>query len=295
MSELIKDVDPGNLPPRTRQIFFDVGTAIEQGWKPIELAQMLGVAPSFLSECIAELRTALGLVNGVFPNGSDEEYEALRESIGRQGVRVPIVMDDHGIIDGHQRARACRELAHIAGLADALPEWRQITEEADADRGAARELHGREAVDQALYLKECGDALIALAGEANWADPPIERLQGLTPTARRELAVTLNAHRRHLERGQLRLLVEVELMLDAKRPNHAIGSLVGCSEEWVRQIRHQLAEDEKLLANPQREVETQVVGFRTVAELECPHCQYHLALLRGGREFQLELTAGVAT
>lgn len=40
-----------------------------------------------------------------------EEYEALKADIARRGVLVPVEMDEEGnILDGHHRARACREL-----------------------------------------------------------------------------------------------------------------------------------------------------------------------------------------
>lgn len=271
----------------------DVGRAIGAGWKPIELAQKLGVAPSFLSECIAELRTALGLVNGVFPTPSDDEYRSLLESIARNGVLAAIVVDEHGFIDGYQRARACKELARIVELADQYPNWRDIAELAVENRDAARELHGRDAVDEAAWLAEFGAELVELAREERWMQPPIERRDGLNPAERRRQSIILNAGRRHLQRGELRLLVEVELMLDGSRTNRNVASLVGCSEEWVRQIRHQLAEDEKLFAGEaQPDVETQVVGWRSVASLECPSCAHGLLVMRGGRDFALELTAG---
>jgi hypothetical protein len=290
-SELIKDIDPGKLPPRTRQIFSHVGAAIEAGWKPTELAQNLGVQPSFLSELIAELRTALGFVNGVFPTASDADYETLRESIARQGVNVPIVVDDEGVIDGLLRARACTELAHIAQLATELDDYEQIAAAAAEDSAAARDLHGKQTVEDARYLVDVGPDLIALALERRWADPPIDRRTSLTPVQRRQLAISLNAHRRHLDRGQLRLLVEVELMLDPSRPNTAIATLVGCTHQWVAQIRQQLIDDEARFANPQAPVEVQVLEPKRLTELDCPHCHGHLALLRAGREFQLELTA----
>lgn len=293
MSELIRDVDPGKLPPRTRQIFLHVGTAIEAGWKPIELAQTLGVAPSFLSECIAELRTALGLVNGIFPTASDDDYLELRESVARQGVLVPIVLDEHGIIDGFGRARACAELARIATLAEDLTDWWPIASAALDDKPTAREIHGDQAVDDALYLHACGAELIELAAAQKWAAPPIDRRHGLGPVARRQLAVTLNAHRRHLGRGDLRLLVEVELMLDPGRSDGAIAQLVGCSRTWVLTIRHQLEDDEARFADSQPPVESVSADtWRPVAELDCPSCSHHLSLQRAGRDFQLELTAG---
>src|SRR3954466_2965753 len=39
------------------------------------------------------------------------EYEALKASVRRHGVILLVVMDEFGgVIDGHQRERACREL-----------------------------------------------------------------------------------------------------------------------------------------------------------------------------------------
>lgn len=295
MSELIKDVDPGKLPPRTRQISLHVGSAIEEGWKPVELAQMLGVAPSFLSDCIAELRTALGFINGIFPTASDDDYFELRESIARQGVIVPIVVDEHGIIDGFARARACAELARIVMLADDIPEWATIAALAREDKASARDLHGDQ-VDDALYLADCGADLIWLARQQLWANPPTQRRTGLSSSERRQLAVTLNAHRRHLGRGDLRLLVEVELMLDPARADGAIAQLVGASRRWVNDIRLQLERDEETFSNSQPQVDgggtATPMTWRPVAELDCPSCSHHLSLNRAGRDFQLALTAG---
>lgn len=296
MSELILDVDPGKLPPRTRRIFLDVGAAIEQGWKPIELAQQLGVAPSFLSECIGELRTALGLVNGVFPTASDEAFTELLWSVAERGVEVPVVLDEHGIIDGHARVRAVETLEWIVAQAAAWPEWERIAEQAADDRGHAREVHGKETVETCERLAEFGPRLVMLAGERHWEDPPIDRRAKLPPAERRRLAVLLNAHRRHLHRGDLRLLVEVELMLAPKRSDAEIGRLVGCTGQWVGQIRAQLVEDEKLFADaqPDAEVKPLSAAWKPVVELDCPHCSRHLALERAGRDFRLELTAGPA-
>lgn len=45
------------------------------------------------------------------------EYEALKDSIRRLGVLMPVVKDEHGVtIDGHHRERACAELG-IANFA----------------------------------------------------------------------------------------------------------------------------------------------------------------------------------
>jgi ParB-like chromosome segregation protein Spo0J len=45
------------------------------------------------------------------PDLTPWEYEALKESIRRWGVILPVVKDENGnVIDGHQRVRACEEL-----------------------------------------------------------------------------------------------------------------------------------------------------------------------------------------
>jgi len=47
----------------------------------------------------------------LFPDLTDEEYQALKDSIAQYGVLVPIDVDDEGnILDGHHRVRAWNEL-----------------------------------------------------------------------------------------------------------------------------------------------------------------------------------------
>lgn len=294
MTELISDVDPGMLPPRTRRIFSEVGRAIEQGWKPIELAQMLGVAPSFLSELLAELRTALGLVNGVFPTASEDDYRALLESIATVGVQVPVVVDERGVIDGHARIRACKELAHASLLLEQQPDWQQIAAAADTDRAEAVEMYGKQTVTDCQYLAGLSDDTRDALPEHRFDSPPIDKRTSLSDQERRQLAITINAHRRHLGRGERRLLVEVELMLDRDRSDGQIARIVGCSRQFVWQVRQQLVADEEAFGNPRSQVEPQsgLAPWRPVVELDCPHCQHHLLLERGGRDYRLELTAG---
>ena len=56
-------------------------------------------------------------MNGMLPLLPDLTpcgYEALRASIRRFGVILPVVKDEHGLtIDGHQRDRASRELGVV--------------------------------------------------------------------------------------------------------------------------------------------------------------------------------------
>ena len=47
----------------------------------------------------------------LLPELRREEFEALKQDIAERGVIVPVVVDEFGaILDGHNRARACREL-----------------------------------------------------------------------------------------------------------------------------------------------------------------------------------------
>lgn len=55
------------------------------------------------------------MTTNILPDMTTWEYEALKESVRRWKVLLPVVKDEHGIIiDGHQRVRACDEL----GIAD---------------------------------------------------------------------------------------------------------------------------------------------------------------------------------
>lgn len=55
----------------------------------------------------------------LLPDLTSEEYEALRESIRADGVKVAIEYDEAGIVlDGHHRLRACRELG--------ITEWPRV-------------------------------------------------------------------------------------------------------------------------------------------------------------------------
>lgn len=47
----------------------------------------------------------------LLPELPPEQFEALKTDIAERGVVVPVVVDEFGaILDGHNRARACREL-----------------------------------------------------------------------------------------------------------------------------------------------------------------------------------------
>jgi hypothetical protein len=107
MSELTLDVDPGKLSPRSRAAYDLIATEIAAGIKPSELAQSLGVAPSWVSDQLAALRLEILFSQGAFPPLPQDEYEALCTSIVEHGVLVPIIKDEKGeTIDGRHREMA---------------------------------------------------------------------------------------------------------------------------------------------------------------------------------------------
>lgn len=73
-------------------------------------------------------------------------------------------------------------------------------------------------------------------------DCPAVWLEGLTQPEEEELAIALNATRRHLNRQQKRKLVEYELMRDSNRSDRRIASVCGVTGPTVAQIRQTLQE-----------------------------------------------------
>jgi hypothetical protein len=73
----------------------------------------------------------------LLPGLAPEQFEALKADIAARGVMVPVMVDEYGaIIDGHNRARACREL----GINDYPVDVRSGLSEADK-RALARQLN----------------------------------------------------------------------------------------------------------------------------------------------------------
>ncbi len=137
---------------------------------------------------MAELKTELQLQSSPLLPLSDEEFEALKTSIKKDGVRVPVILGEHMLIDGRHRWRACAELG----------------------------------------LREI----------------PTIFLPGLSAREEHEIAITVNAIRRHLNREQKQSLVRAELMrdveLDVKRSDVQIAVLCGVSHPTVRAIRDKM-------------------------------------------------------
>ena len=134
---------------------------------------------------------------------------------------------------------------------------------------------------------------------------PFETRAGLSLDERRELAVTLNGPRRHMNRQQKRQLVVSELMVSRDRSDRAIGRLAGMDGKTVGKIRAELEVEEETWAKAQGVVEgaeipqapprnDPAVTERFQGHVECPHCSERLELWRRGGEWMLDQVLGVA-
>jgi len=128
---------------------------------------------------------------------------------------------------------------------------------------------------------------------------PFETRAGLSLDERRELAVTLNGPRRHMNRQQKRQLVVSELMVSRDRSDRAIGRLAGVDNKTVGKIRAELESEEQTWANAQGVVEgeeipqkparnDEAVTERFQGHVECPCCSERLELWRRGGEWMLD-------
>jgi ParB-like chromosome segregation protein Spo0J len=109
----------------------------------------------------------------LLPELRPEEFEALKQDIAERGVVVPVVVDEFGaILDGHNRARACREL----GINDYPVEVRSGLSEADK-RVFARKLNVlRRHLTRDQVRQLIGDQL---RDPPEWADRRIGRELGV--------------------------------------------------------------------------------------------------------------------
>ena len=125
-----------------------------------------------------------------------DEYVALKDSIHRHGVRVPIIVDQHGkSIDGWHRDRACQELG--------------------------------------IYCPR----------EVRHFNSDAERLQ---------IAIALNANRRHLTRVQRRELISVYLKADSQINDTHLGEIIGVSKNTVASVREKLESTRQIDKLPMR-------------------------------------------
>lgn len=138
---------------------------------------------------------------------------------------------------------------------------------------------------------------------------PFETRAGLTLDERRELAVTLNGPRRHMNRQQKRQLVVAELMVSRDRSDRAIGRLAGVDGKTVGKIRADLEAEEVTYTRAQSQSQPPVEGAeipqtppqndpavteRFQGYVECPCCSERLELWRRSGEWMLDQVFEVA-
>jgi ParB-like chromosome segregation protein Spo0J len=86
------------------------------GSSAFEMDQLCGQCGSSreLCSCGGKVAAARALVAhpiaALFPDLSPSDFDALKEDIRRNGVKIPILLHGGVILDGRQRYRACREL-----------------------------------------------------------------------------------------------------------------------------------------------------------------------------------------
>lgn len=109
-TRLPKGLDLDGLSPRGEAIKILLADDLADGHNLNTLAKELGLSSSSASALMEELRSELELQAGPVPPLSADEYQALKESIQQDGVRVPVIIGEHSLIDGRHRWRATREL-----------------------------------------------------------------------------------------------------------------------------------------------------------------------------------------
>ena len=122
------------LTPKDQAVLELIGLPLSGGWKENELAAQLGRPQSWVSEQLADLRTAIGLQQGIFPPLTDAERAALKDSIAEYGVLEPVHVnhntnsDSLEVFDGRNRIAIARELVN-EGTIDDMESIRYLTYE----------------------------------------------------------------------------------------------------------------------------------------------------------------------
>lgn len=113
-SRVLREVDLESLSPRSQSISLLIGDEMIEGFKLNEIASKLGQPSSWVADRLNELRQEIVLNSGHFLPLTDAEYLSLTESIKEYGVRTPVLIGEHQLIDGRHRWTISQEL----GLTD---------------------------------------------------------------------------------------------------------------------------------------------------------------------------------
>lgn len=99
-----------SLTPRSQSINLLIGERMTEGYRPNEIAEKLGRPQSWVAERLDELRSEITLDSGGFLPLNPNEFDSLKESIKEFGVRSPVLIGEHQLIDGRHRWLISQEL-----------------------------------------------------------------------------------------------------------------------------------------------------------------------------------------
>jgi ParB-like chromosome segregation protein Spo0J len=114
----VADIDWSQLSDAERDTLEQVVPLLEDGYSIAEIAEQLDVDAGELEQAWENLAARIMALSGhiELPPLSDEEFEALKQSIAEQGQQSPILRGSPSsgapgsIIDGHTRLRICDQL-----------------------------------------------------------------------------------------------------------------------------------------------------------------------------------------
>lgn len=187
----VADIDWAQLSDPERDTLEQVVPLLEDGYSIGEIAERLGVDAGELELAWENLAARVMALSGhvELPPLSEEEFEALVDSIAEHGQRTPILRGSPtsgapgAIIDGHHRISACTRLAIEPWIVDV---------DGDADQLRSLELVLNLARRHLSASSRRGIVKAELLRDATRSDRVVARFVGVSPT-------TVGAVRRELE------------------------------------------------------------------------------------------------
>jgi ParB-like chromosome segregation protein Spo0J len=192
----VADIDWSQLSDAERQTLEQVVPRIEDGYSISEIAEQLAVDADELERAWENLAARIMALSGhiELPPLSDEEFEALKQSIAEQGQKSPILRGSPSsgapgaIVDGDTRLRICDQLRIVPWIVDV---------DGDADQLRSLGLVLNLARRHLSASSRRGIVKAELLRDATRSDRAIAAFVGVSPT-------TVGAVRRELEQtGQV--------------------------------------------------------------------------------------------